>query len=165
MRLNLREIINIPGGKVSFDYEPDISDMSFDSVLSFKTPLRAKGHIENEAGVLLLKAELSADLVCQCARCLKEFEKHIEFHTEAVIAEEVQDEDNPDIYLLDGDYVDVDEVIVTAFVLNIDQRFLCKEDCKGLCPKCGKNLNDGPCDCKGETDPRLAVLSQLLEKE
>lgn len=77
----------------------------------------------------------------------------------------MQNEDNPDIFLLEGDYIDVDEVTVTAFVLNMEQRFLCSEDCKGLCDKCGKNLNEGPCDCKAETDPRLAVLGQLLEKE
>ena len=165
MRLNLREIINVPGGSVSFDYEPDVSDLDFETVTGYYSPLKAKGSIKNEAGVLTLRAELDCGLVCVCARCLEEFEKHIELHTEAVIAEEAQDEDNPDIFFLDGDYIDVDEVIVTAFVLNMDQRFLCREDCKGLCDKCGKNLNDGPCDCKAETDPRLAVLGQLLENE
>ena len=165
MRLDLHEIINIPGRAVSFDYCPDISDMSFDSVLEFTEPLRACGSIKNIAGVLTLTADLTADLMCQCARCLKEFPKHIAFTTEAIIADELQDEDNPDIFLLDGDYIDVDEVIVTAFVLNMEQRFLCSEDCKGLCEKCGKNLNDGACDCAPEADPRLAALRQLLEKD
>ena len=45
----------------------------------------------------------------------------------------------------------------------MDSRFLCREDCKGLCPKCGKDLNDGPCKCGEDQDPRLAVLAQLLE--
>lgn len=165
MRLNLREIINMPGGKVGFDYEPDISDLEFDGVVRFTKPLRAEGTIVNEAGVLILRADLTAELICQCARCLREFEHSFTLHTEAILAEEVQNEDNPDIFLLEGDYIDVDEVTVTAFVLNMEQRFLCSEDCKGLCDKCGKNLNEGPCDCKAETDPRLAVLGQLLEKE
>ena len=165
MRINLREIINVPGGSVSFDYEPDLSGYEFDSVSGFSEPLRAVGSIVNIAGVLTLRAELTAVLDCVCARCLREFKKQVDFNTEAVIAEEVQNEDNPDIFLLDGDYIDVDEVIVTAFVLNMDQRFLCSDDCKGLCDKCGKNLNDGPCDCKAETDPRLAILGQLIEKE
>ena len=165
MRLNLREIIDVPGGSVSFDYEPDISDLEFETVAGIVSPLRAVGTVRNAAGVLKLEADLSAVLVCECARCLKDFEKRIELHTEAVIAEEAQDEDNPDIFLLDGDYIDVDEVVVTAFVLNMDQRFLCSDDCKGLCDKCGKNLNEGPCDCKAETDPRLAALAQLLEND
>ena len=165
MRLNLREIISVPGAAVDFSYAPDLSNMDFETVKAFTSPLTAVGQIKNIAGVLTLKADLSADLICVCARCLKEFPKHIALQTEAILADEAQDEDNPDIYILDGDYIDVDEVIVTAFVLNMEQRFLCSESCKGLCEKCGKDLNDGPCDCKAEPDPRLAVLGQLLEKE
>lgn len=165
MRLDLREIINLPGKSVKFDYQPDMDGLEFDSVNRFLSPVKAVGEIVNIAGVLTLNAEIEADLECVCARCLKEFDKHIRLHTEAIIVEEAQDEDNPDIFFLDGDYMDVDEVIVTAFILNMEQRFLCSEDCKGLCDKCGKNLNDGPCGCKAETDPRLAVLGQLLEKD
>ena len=47
--------------------------------------------------------------------------------------------------------------------LAIPYRMLCREDCKGLCPRCGKNLNEGPCGCSAPGDPRLAVLAQLLE--
>ena len=60
---------------------------------------------------------------------------------------------------------DVDEIIVTDFILNMDQRFLCSQDCKGLCEKCGADLNNGPCSCKLNTDPRFAVLGQLLENK
>lgn len=165
MRLNLREIINVPGGEVSFDYEPQIEDLEFSDVLGFAVPLRAKGTIKNIAGVLNLSADLTAEISCRCARCLTEFTRQFSLHTDAIIAEEAQDEDNPDIFFLDGDYIDVDEVIITAFVLNMEQRLVCREDCKGLCSKCGKNLNDGPCECKAELDPRFAVLRQLLEND
>jgi len=165
MQLNLHEIIGVPGRELPFDYEPDFSDISFDSVTGFAVPPRAVGMVRNSAGVLVLTAVISADVACVCARCLTEFQRQIKLSTEAVLAEELQDENNTDIYLLDGDYIDLDEVVKTAFVLNMDQRFLCKEDCKGLCEKCGKNLNDGPCSCRVESDPRLAVLGQFLEKE
>ena len=49
-------------------------------------------------------------------------------------------------------------------VLELPLRYLCKPDCKGLCCRCGKNLNDGPCGCQKEIDPRLAALRQLLDK-
>ena len=58
---------------------------------------------------------------------------------------------------------ELDEILTTAFVLNMDSKLLCKPDCKGLCFRCGKNLNEGDCDCRPETDPRLAVLGQLLK--
>lgn len=165
MRLNLHEIIGVPGRELPFDYEPLLPDMLFDSVTGFLTPLRAAGKVRNSAGVLVLTAVISADVACVCARCLAEVQRHIELHTEAILAEEIQDEDNTDIYLLEGDYIDLDEVIVTDFVLSMEQRFLCGEDCRGLCEKCGKNLNDGPCSCGAQTDPRLTVLGRLLENE
>ena len=83
----------------------------------------------------------------------------------AVIKDEETEEDSADTFYLDGNLADVDEIIVNAFVLGTEERFLCREDCKGLCPKCGADLNDGPCNCKAEIDPRLAVLGQLLEND
>ena len=165
MRLDLSNIINIPGNSKSFDYQPDLGDMDFDCVNGFTEPVRAIGQVKNSAGVLSLEAEISAELDCVCARCLREFSKSVRLHTEVVLVEEAQDEEDPDIYLLDGDYIDLDEVIITEFVLSLDQKILCDEDCKGLCPRCGKDLNDGACDCRPDADPRLAALAQLLDKD
>lgn len=164
MRLNLHDMIGIPGTRKTFSYSPDFSGFSFPSVRTIGTP-SVSGEIRNEAGALTLTATLTVDLSCVCDRCLREFTKHISLPITAFLATEVQDEDKTDIFLLDGDNADLDEIVTTAFVLNMDQKFLCSEDCRGLCPKCGKNLNDGPCDCTPETDPRLAVLGQFLENE
>lgn len=163
MHLNLRDIIENPGKSVGFEYEPDFSDLKFESIKSIEHPIKAKGHVFNSAGILKLEGILELTIVCECYRCLKEFKKEISLPLQAVLAEELEDEDNPDIFLLDGDYIDLDEVVLTAFVLNTEQRYSCSDDCKGLCSRCGKNLNDGPCSCTVEADPRLAVLGQLLE--
>ena len=164
MRLNLHDTIGIPGTRKTFSYSPDFSGLSFASVREIGTP-SVSGEVRNEAGALTLTAVLTVDLSCVCARCLKEFTKHVSLPITAFLATEVQNEDKTDIFLLDGDNVDLNEIVNTAFVLNMDQKFLCSETCKGLCPKCGKNLNDGPCGCRPETDPRLAVLGQFLENE
>ena len=100
-----------------------------------------------------------------CARCLKEVVTPVRLKVTAVIKDEETEEDSADTFYLDGNLADVDEIIVNAFVLGTEERFLCREDCKGLCPKCGADLNDGPCNCKAEIDPRLAVLGQLLEND
>ena len=73
-------------------------------------------------------------------------------------------DDNPEIYVLDGYGIDAEEVMATGFILDMETKFLCREDCMGICPKCGKDLNEGPCDCRKEVDPRFAVLEQLLDK-
>ena len=70
-----------------------------------------------------------------------------------------------DIVLLEAGTVDVGELARTAFILGMDTKTLCSEDCKGLCPRCGANLNEGLCGCKREIDPRLAALAKLLENK
>ncbi len=165
MRLDLREIINIPGSGVSFDYEPDLSDALKGTAADIKPPARAAGSVRNIAGVLKFDAEVNAFLMCSCARCLNTFEYPVHLTIATTLKESDEDEEDPDMFSLEGDFIDVDEIITTEFILNMDQRFLCREDCKGLCERCGANLNEGPCKCKLDTDPRLAALGQLLENE
>ena len=85
---------------------------------------------------------------------------------DVVLVEELSNEDSEDerVFPVEADAVDLEEVVRTVFVLNLDSKMLCKPDCKGLCCQCGKNLNDGPCDCQKEPDPRFAALRQLLDK-
>ena len=60
--------------------------------------------------------------------------------------------------------LEVDELVYTEVILNLPSKHLCKADCKGLCFKCGKNLNEGDCGCKSdEPDPRFAKLRELLD--
>ena len=74
------------------------------------------------------------------------------------------DEDDADIYPIAGDgSIDLSDILESSFVLDFDVKSLCKEDCAGLCEHCGANLNEGRCSCKPQTDPRLAVLGQLLD--
>ena len=165
MLLDLREIIGVPGGKVSFEYEPDLTGAAYGSVTQVIAPSRAAGSVKNNAGVLAFSANVDAVLTCVCARCLTEFDNPVHRQISVPISEGGENGDNPDSYLLVGDKLDIGEIIVTEFVLEIDQRFLCKEDCKGICEKCGADLNNGPCSCKAEIDPRLAVLGQFLDDE
>ena len=82
-----------------------------------------------------------------------------------VLAEERQSDEDDDIVLLESDEVDVTELARDAFILDMDTKFLCSEDCKGLCPGCGADLNRESCRCKKAVDPRLAKLAQLLQND
>ena len=86
-------------------------------------------------------------------------------HAGALVAQALEDEENDEIILLDGTELDLDQVVTEAFVLEMDTKNLCSDDCKGLCAKCGADLNLGPCGCRPEVDPRLAALAQLLDGE
>ena len=123
------------------------------------------GRVFNEAGILRLEGRLTADMLCACDRCGREFSSTKTMPLSAVIAEEDStNAEDPELFFLDGDEIDLDEIISTLFILDMDMKFLCREDCKGLCPKCGRDLNLGPCGCGKEIDPRFAVLEQLLDK-
>ena len=165
MRLNLREIIEIPGGSIPFACELDTENLDFPAVKSSQAKPHAEGRVYNEAGVLNLSGEIRADMLCVCDRCGAEFESTKITALHATIAEEDDNGEDPELFLLDGDEIDLDEILSTCFILDMETKFLCKEDCKGLCPKCGKNLNLGPCGCRKEIDPRFAVLEQLLDKD
>ena len=163
MRLDLREIILNPGSQLSFSCEAETDALDFPSVLAYKDKPLAVGRVYNEAGVLHLEGTLTAEMTCVCDRCGTEFESVKVTDLDTVLVEE-ESEEHPELFVLDGNEIDLDEILSTCFILDMETKFLCKEDCKGLCPKCGKNLNLGPCRCRKTLDPRFAVLEQLLDK-
>ena len=163
MRLNLREIIEVPGGSVPFECELGTEMLTFPSVKGYDAPPYAEGRVYNEAGVLNLNGSITADMQCICDRCGAEFQSRKITDVNVTIVEE-DDGSDPFRFPLDGDEIDLDEILSTCFVLDMETKFLCTEDCKGLCPTCGRNLNLGPCGCRKQRDPRFAVLEQLLDK-
>lgn len=165
MRLDLGSIIAQPGGIVPFSRELDFSSLEFGGSFPASESVRFTGQVRNEAGVLMLTGALDTTLHCVCDRCAAAFTRQFHQDVEAVLVQELMDEKNEDdwTFLLIGDEVDLWDIATTAFVLNLESKFLCSPDCRGLCASCGKNLNEGDCGCKPEPDPRLAVLKQLLQ--
>ena len=120
-------------------------------------------HVKNVADVLMLEGEAKSLLDYTCDRCMCRFSRDKAVSLHFLLAETLEGEDD-DIILLDQGEVDVGELAYTAFILDMDTKHLCSEDCKGLCPGCGVNLNQAPCRCKKQADPRWAALEQLLNK-
>ena len=165
MRLELRDIIHIPGASRDFAYELDLSGVKLFGEKPFTRPVQVAGTVRNMAGALQLTGRAETVLDTRCDRCLKPMDLEMSVPVETLLAEELEDEENDEIVLLENGGVELDEVFSTACILAMDGKHLCKEDCKGLCPTCGKDLNEGPCNCGKELDPRLAVLAKLLDKD
>ena len=165
MLLNLASIIHEPGGVVPFSFSMDFSDVELGGIYPVSEPVAIEGQVKNEAGVLLLTATLRTTLHCVCDRCCEAFEEDYTENVEAILVQQLAHQENEDdwTFLLQGSDADLEDIMNTAFILNLDSRMLCSPDCKGLCGSCGKNLNHGKCDCKKELDPRMAVLAQLLK--
>ena len=166
MRLDLRAIIHVPDAKKSFQDQLDLSQLEFWGRKPITRPVFIEGSVTNHAGALMLNGTARSVLDLVCDRCGKAFSREKVVPLDSLLATELEYEDNEDdIILLNGTELDLDEVVTTAFVLAMDTKSLCSEDCKGLCAKCGTDLNLGPCKCQPDVDPRWAALAQLLDEE
>ena len=165
MRLDLRSVIHTPEAKKEFEFEIDLSHLDFFGQTPIVRPVQAKGCVTNHAGALMLEGTAQSLLDLTCDRCGKPFSREKIVPLDALVAQELEDEEHDEILLLDGNELDLDEVVTTAFILAMDTKNLCSDDCKGLCSGCGVDLNVEECRCKPEVDPRLAALAQLLDKE
>ena len=166
MRLGLKEIIHSPGASVTFSESVDLSDLCYGTSYPVTEPFCVSGTVRNTADVLMMTGTITTRLHGVCDRCAGDFVRDVEIPLDVVLVEEFTNEDSEDegVFPLEADTADLEDIVRTVFVLNLDSKLLCKPDCKGLCCRCGKNLNDGPCGCQKELDPRFAALRQLLNK-
>ena len=165
MFLDVKPILRTPGKRLEFRFELDLSDVEFAGRYPVSRPVSVEGYVQNTADVLTLTMTMRSTLDAVCDRCGREFLQEKELPFTCMLAEELQNDDNDDIVLLEGNKVDLGDLARTMFILGMDTKTLCSEDCKGLCHRCGADLNLGPCSCQKETDPRLAVLAKLLENK
>lgn len=162
--LNLRDVIEQPGASVPFSYVFDLSDMSFPFGKPFVEPITADGAVKNTAGLLTLDAMLRTVMCLTCDRCNAVYRCDLALPVQVTLAEKTEYDDD-EIVLITGDSVDLAEIFTTALVLSTDMKHLCREDCMGLCTRCGHNLNEGLCDCAlQDVDPRLSALKEYLNR-
>ncbi|ANY75430.1 YceD family protein [Paenibacillus ihbetae] len=124
--------------------------------------------VPSVAGSVDVRGSLEAELEMKCSRCLKPVNEHlhIPFHEvfqQVENPESIQDEDDDTTYV-QGESVDLAPYVEEAFLLQLPLAPVCRDDCKGLCHNCGKDLNEGSCDCDTEViDPRLAGLKDFFK--
>ena len=166
MLLDLKPILVTPGASLPFETHENLSDLVFGSCKPASKPVLAYGKVRNTAGVLELTGELTTTLHGVCDRCASEFTRAVQIPIHAVLVseEELEQAEDEWVFGIHDGCADLTDIITTAFVLNMDSQLLCRPDCKGVCFRCCKNLNEGPCGCRKEPDSRFAVLQQLLDK-
>jgi uncharacterized protein len=143
--------------------------------------LRAELH--KVSGGVLLHARFGADVTAPCKRCLADvpvslpIDFTLNLVPEAMIREELEggktDDDHgaprvgsfslqdADEELFDGRTIDLDPILREQVLLALPMNVVCREECKGLCATCGKDLNEGPCSCQPRVDPRWTALRNI----
>lgn len=174
VKLDLRPLL--AGDRLlEFDYELalDVSSEDTGSYLwgvGFPSPMKVSGEITNTAGYMRMTLTMSVDYEAQCARCLAPVTGEFTLDLEKTVAPrdllgDLDESKLDEFAIIEDGFLDMDEQLLEQLEMEFPMRFLCREDCKGLCPKCGKNLNEGECDCDHtEIDPRMEPLRKLLEQ-
>lgn len=162
--LDLQSIVNTPEAKVTTEFTLDLSALDFFGATPIDQAVHVTASVTNHAGALHLTGQASSLLNLCCDRCNGSFSQEKTILLDSLVAAELEDEENEEILLLDKGMLHLDDIATTAFILEMDTKTLCKEDCKGLCPKCGTNLNETDCDCVADNDSPFAALASLLEK-
>ena len=153
IRINVAEIKKRLVGSKEFSYELTPDELGItEAYLKITAPVVLKGMVENAGDVILLKAEAATEIERTCGRCLK-------VYTEAG-AENIEN----DAFIYESDLLDITEPVRESLLLAVPLQALCREDCRGLCPVCGADRNEGDCGCDTTSvDPRLAALKQFIK--
>jgi uncharacterized protein len=120
---------------------------------------------------VLVQGSLAAEVVLQCARCLEPVTVHLDVPVEETFEPTLDiatgqlvkpEEEDQALWINEHHILDLSEVLRQDVLLEMPVHVLCRPDCRGLCPTCGQNLNEGTCDCESEPDPRWDSLRELL---
>ena len=130
----------------------------------FRGEIRVDGTLMNTGSSLRTAGTVRACRRFVCDRCLAEGEREIALDFSEDYAKTPGETDEAVLY--DGETIVLDDLVRDTLLVAEPLRELCKSDCKGLCPVCGQNLNEGQCDCDTFVpDPRLAALESLLKND
>lgn len=168
MLVNLTEVFTNDGCVQELDvpYEADCFVSPFGTFpVREKSPVTLRlSHLG--ASKALAEGSVKLTLVLACDRCLSNVEYPFDFDFHIKLASPDYagaDRDDYECSFLEGNHLNVDELIRAEILFNWPEKVLCHEDCKGICKVCGKNLNDGACGCDDFVpDPRMAVIKDFL---
>ena len=165
MILDVSQLIQNDGAVKELDFCVESDNISLNGQdIVFETPFYLKGAVKNIAGVLYLDLGADVSFKTQCARCLDSVSVHHTFEVSEVFSKTEVTDSEDEVTVIDSGNIDMDEVVIKAFIGTVPINYLCSDDCKGLCKQCGCNLNKETCSCEDDNiDPRLAVLKQFLK--
>ena len=177
MKLDLTEIVCHLGKRMHYDIdEPPIED--FDGALTCVSPITGEVTFTNSGRHIVARGSFRTTVELECSRCLRRHRIELDLpieealpiagHVPDVREEEVEEElpqEETEPLFVDGIF-DLNELLRQNTLVAVPIKPLCSEECKGLCPHCGKNLNDGPCDCPPDSEAGpFAALAELVQDE
>jgi uncharacterized protein len=163
-KISISSIVKANGAILDIEFSDNIEGLnSVGDEFQFNDPVTFKGQLMNYDGLLKLVGHLETKYTAKCHRCLNDIERKIAVDIKESFYNKGSS-DSIEGYTYEGNYIEIDKALRDNIILNIPSRHICIPDCKGLCPKCGKNLNTGICECKDEEpiNPKMKVLKKFF---
>ncbi|OUN01550.1 MAG: hypothetical protein BAA04_06270 [Firmicutes bacterium ZCTH02-B6] len=177
MQLSIASIRERRGASLPFDFiVPPDQWAPLGGEAAALAPVHVHGHVTNTGESMLVQGEASGEFGLVCARCLQPIRASLRAPLEERFRrqtgrspqrerewdETLGDSDGEDdARSYHGDWLNLEDAVREALLLQVPMKPVCRPDCRGLCPQCGANLNQGDCGCETETvDPRLAALRE-----
>ena len=163
--MNLSSILNGKRQTLTIEAEFETMELKNDQGLHYLSPLIINGIIRKTSDSIRMNLNIKTKVAVPCSRCLEEAEYPIDMEAEVVLLTEdtVSWEDEYDSFIIENDEIDLIDIATLEILQEILVQPLCGEDCQGICPSCGKNLNTEECNCEKETDSRFDILKELLK--
>lgn len=164
MRIDLKKLFAGEEKTLCVEDSFSMADETVSGAHPFVSPVHVVARLTGHAGAIQLEADVDYLYRMNCDRCAEETERHYTHRFSHRLVKALNNEENDDYVEVGDEPLELDELLRTDIVLEIPSKFVCSEDCKGLCPVCGMNLNKGTCSCqKHQTDPRLEALKKLID--
>ena len=142
----------------------DLTELSYRGVSPFKEPAKLEAKAVNRAGVVTLDCIYTYTLNLICDRCLTTITRGVTQNASHIVVRALNNSEDDDFVVAEDGIVELTELATNDIILELPGKFLCKEDCKGLCPICGCDQNKVVCGCETkQIDPRLAALDRFYE--
>lgn len=177
MQLSVDKLLKEPGGALSRVFRPKPSELEFEGIEFTKKPIRVTVDLQNAGSEIVGNLQVACELSIECARCVE----RSGFIVAAVRQIEYLQNPTPEaleaeldgwfVSQYDGETIVLDEDVRQMLMLALPMKFLCREDCRGICPACGANWNTGSCGCPrpkagvSPENPFRTAFDQLKQKK
>ncbi len=164
LRLDVAKLKRAPGTEAFFKLTSNLPPLELaGESFRFSGPVKVRLDVVNTGELLAVEGKISGRLLLSCNRCLELFGWDFEAPFEENYAPASEGEEEK--LTFSGDLLNITPEVLKSIMLALPMKLLCRDDCKGICPECGRNLNEHTCDCTTvELDPRLSILKDFFKE-
>lgn len=164
MTIEIRPLFSAESGSIPLDVCFDLSQVEIGGYKPLIQPVRFVGGVYNRSGVVTLEGTVSNEYTAPCDRCGEMSSEGVTCEINYVLVESLSGEERDDYLVVNDGILELEEVVCTDALLAQPTKHLCSEACKGLCMKCGANLNHTKCNCPAQTNnPFAEALADFFD--